>query len=99
MQKRVIGEESHGGSVQYLVWEQDGEVTRWQKNEQGQYVSRVMLTATQWQQHVSDNPIQRRHTRYMTDEELREYPLVLMNVEGVPGVQEHLNISIGKGVK
>ncbi len=82
MQQRVIREETRGDSVQYVVREQDGEVTRWKINEQGQYVGRVMLTSTEWQQHVSENPIQHRHTRYMTEEQLREYPLVLMNVEG-----------------
>ncbi len=83
MQERVIREENSGGSVHYLVWEQDGEVTRWQRNEQGQYVSRVMLTGPQWQQHVSNNPIQHRHSWYMTDEQLQEYPLLWMNVQSM----------------
>jgi hypothetical protein len=69
----------------YWVREPDGEVTRWRRTARGRYVHRKTLTGERWQEYVRRHPVQCQTTEYLSDEEVRRYPLLRLSVRGIPG--------------
>jgi hypothetical protein len=83
-QRRIIRQDTQEGKAVYWVRETDGEVTRWELDGLGRYVNQRALSEPEWQRLITLKPVQHQFTGYVSEEELREFPILLMHVEGVP---------------